>query len=62
MVGNNETLGFSPGDEFEMILDPVTETRLVAGGHIERTGEFKFQVPDERVKREERNDADDDEA
>lgn len=63
VVGRNEVLGYANGDEFEMVLDPVTEARLVTGGHIERVGEFEFHVPDERVKkREERDDADDDEA
>lgn len=62
VVGRNEVLGYAHGDEFEMILDPVTEARLVLGGHIERLGEFKYQVPDEREEREERDDADDDEA
>lgn len=61
--GPNEVLGYAHGEEFEMILDPVTETRLVAGGHLERVGEFEYQVPDEReVDAEERDDADDDEA
>lgn len=57
VVGNNEVLGYDHGEEFEMILDPVTETRLVAGGHIERVGDFEYTVPDEREEPEEGDDA-----
>jgi hypothetical protein len=57
VVGNNEVLGRRSGEEFDAELDGVTEARLVAGGHLERVGEFEF-----KVEREERDDAAHDEA
>lgn len=42
VAGPHEVLGHLPGEMFEADLDPVTEARLVLGGHIERVAAYSF--------------------
>lgn len=35
-LGKHDVLGHAPGEVFETELDPVTEARLVGGGHLGR--------------------------
>jgi hypothetical protein len=41
-VGRSEVFDHKQGEEFEASLDPVTEARLVSGGHLERVDKGEY--------------------